>query len=244
MRALRGQRILVTRTAEDSAVWAAELGKLGAYAVVFPCIECETIDTPEVRDALAAAVPASDWLVFTSRRGIEAFAKLHPRPVPSTIKVAVVGPATAALARETFGRADVVAPEGTAASLGEALADAARGSGLLSLVVAENAGATLEKRLGEAGLESRRIDVYRTVPAAVGGHEPRALSALGVDNVFLASPSAVAGFIERVTLDRHADVFSIGPATSAAARRHGLEITGEARRPTLEGLVEALQCAT
>jgi uroporphyrinogen-III synthase len=36
-------------------------------------------------------------------------------------------------------------------------------------------------------------------------------------------------------------VYTIGPSTTAAAREAGLAVTAEAREPSLEGLVEAMQ---
>jgi uroporphyrinogen-III synthase len=243
MRALAGRRILLTRAAEDCAAWAEELAALGAEPVVFPCIECRTIDTAEAREAVADALPASDWLVFTSRRGVAALRALSAEPLAATLKIAAVGAATARYVREALGRdVDLVSEEGTAASLAAALKTRASAATRLLVVVAENAGDTIESTLAPTGATCLRVDAYRTLPAVRTG-APRALSTLGVDNVVLASPSAVAGFVQRVDIDVAARVISIGPATSAAARRHGLEITGEARRPTLEGLVEALQCA-
>ena len=85
--------------------------------------------------------------------------------------------------------------------------------------------------------------MYRTLP--VPEQRPRqAVSSLGVDAVFLASPSAVTGFVNRVWLDTTAEVFTIGPSTTEAAQAAGLEVTGEAARPGLQGLLEAMRCAT
>src|SRR5690606_37173508 len=114
---LAGRRILLTRSAEDSAAWAAELERLGAVPVVLPCITTEPIDTPELRAALAAAVAAADWLVVTSRRGAAAAAELlGAAPRPATLRVAAVGQATGEVAAERLGRVDAVGT-GTAAEL-------------------------------------------------------------------------------------------------------------------------------
>ena len=72
--------------------------------------------------------------------------------------------------------------------------------------------------------------------------EPRRpLSALRVDNVVLASPSAVTGFVQQVDVDVPVSVYTIGPSTTAAARKAGLDVTAEAREPSLEGILEAMQ---
>lgn len=251
MNGLAGRRVLLTREREDCAAWAAELESLGAVPVLFPCIECREIDTPELRERLAAELPCARWLAFTSRRGVAAFVRLRgragaqssPSSSPSPVRIAVVGPATARAA-QALGRADLDGgPGGTAASLGEALAPLLAPRDRVLIAVAENAGRTLEAAIASAGGECTRLDVYRTVPSPPGA--PRAASsALGADNVFLASPSAITGFVNRVRLDTTPGIFTIGPSTTAAARAAGLEVTGEAARPGLAGLVEAMRCAS
>jgi uroporphyrinogen-III synthase len=69
----------------------------------------------------------------------------------------------------------------------------------------------------------------------------RALSSLGADNIVLASPTAVTGFVHQVAVDVPAEIYTIGPSTTAAARAHGLAVTAEAREPSLEGVVEVMQ---
>jgi uroporphyrinogen III methyltransferase/synthase len=108
------------------------------------------------------------------------------------------------------------------------------------LALAENAGDTLAQALTAAGAVCTRLDVYRTVPVPAG-RERRPLSALRVDNVVLASPSAVTGFVHQVDVDVPVKVYTIGPSTTAAARRAGLIVTAEAREPSLEGILEAMQ---
>jgi uroporphyrinogen-III synthase len=67
------------------------------------------------------------------------------------------------------------------------------------------------------------------------------LSALRVDNVVLASPSAVTGFVHQVEIDVAVAIYTIGSSTTAAARRAGLAVTAEAPDPSLEGILEAMQ---
>ena len=235
------RRVLLTRSEEDCAEWAERLARHGADSVALPCIRCEPIATPASKAALAAAVPSSDWLVFTSRRGVEAFVALEPPALPSQCRIAVVGGATGEAAKAELGRVDVVGG-GTAAALGGTLVDL--GELILHprvlLAVAENAGDTLERTLEAAGATCTRVAVYRTVPApAVEPRRP--LSALRVDNVVLASPSAVTGFVHQVEIDAPVSFYTIGPSTTAAARRAGLPVTAEAREPSFDGILAAMQ---
>jgi uroporphyrinogen-III synthase len=244
VRPLAGQRILLTRAEEDSAAWAEQLSALGAVGIVFPCIRRETLVTDSLRQALASAMTDAAWLVLTSRRGVAALAALYERPVPPSVRVAVVGPSTAEAASAMLGRVDLIGAGATAASLAETLRErhgAELRGALAVLALAENAGDTLERRLAPLGVRCRRFDVYRTVPAPPATPK-RALSTLGADNVFLASPSAVTGFVHQVEIDAGTPIFTIGPSTTAAARAGGLAVTAQAREPSLKGLVEAMQC--
>jgi uroporphyrinogen-III synthase len=51
----------------------------------------------------------------------------------------------------------------------------------------------------------------------------------------------VTGFVHLVDVDAAVNVYTIGPSTTAAARRAGLAVTAEAREPSFEGLLEAMQ---
>ena len=241
MNAAPRRRVLLTRSEEDNAEWAQKLAERGAEPVALPCIYCEPIDTPALRAGVAAAAANADWLAFTSRRGVDAFASLHPA-MPARAHVAVVGAATATAARARLGRVDLIGRDGTAASLGVTLV---RDGDLkdrphVLLALAENAGDTLERALTAAGARCARFDVYRTIPAPPAATK-RAMSALGADNVVFASPTAVKGFVQQVSVDVAVNVYTIGPSTSAAARAAGLVVTAEAREPSLEGILESMQ---
>ena len=279
MSSLAGRRVLLTREEEDCAAWAAEIEGLGAVPVIFPCIECRDIDTPELRARLTRELSRARWVAFTSRRGVAAFARLRggsgrdterdpgrvpgqgqrpgsgpgpgtgPDALPDGLRVAAVGPATARAAAAAFGRVDLAGAAaeaggaGTAASLADALAPRLGPCDRVLAVVAENAGRTFEEAIRSAGRACFRLDVYRTRPAPERPCK-RAASALGADVVLLASPSAVTGFVNQVRLDSAPGIFTIGPSTTEAACAAGLEVTGEAPRPGLGGLLEAMRCAT
>ena len=240
---LAGRRILLTRAAEDSAAWRAELERLGAEAVALPCIAPEPLDTPELRRALAEALASADWLVFTSRRGVEAAARLGAAAhVGPSVRTAAVGTATARAVEEAFGRPALIGA-GTGERLAEALVqEAGVGHGQrVVLAVATGARSALEERLAAAGAEVTRLEVYRTAAVPPAARKV-ALSALGVDAIVLASPSAVTGLLNQVEIDAPAAVYTIGPTTSAAARASGLNVTAEAREPSFPAVLEAIRC--
>jgi uroporphyrinogen-III synthase len=239
------RRILVTRSADDCALWTRALCEQGLSAIELPCITTELIDEPGGRELLDYTEERADWLVFTSRRGVEAAATLatrHPGQADKP-RIAAVGAATGEAAREQLGRIDFVGRGGTARSLADELIVrlGREAPARLALLLAENASSVLEERLREAGHVCERLNVYRTI--AVPRTEPRrAISSIGADTVFLASPTAALGFVNQVELDIDTEIYTIGPTTTAAAEKLGLPVTGQAREPSLEGLLEASKC--
>ncbi len=244
MRSLSDRTILVTRSAEDAPAWVEELSGRGARTVVFPCIARQPIRDPETAAALGAALDTADWLVLTSVQGAHGVAERVGARRVAGARGAVVGEVTELAAREALGRVDLVAPNGTGRSLATSLAqeirDALRAESTRVVAAgAENARLDLEEVLGPLGVEVQRIPVYRTVPATV--QEPRQdLGALGVDTIFLASPSAVAGLLARAVVPDAAHIITIGPSTSEAARAAGLRVDGEAAARSLEGMIEVI----
>jgi uroporphyrinogen-III synthase len=239
--------VLLTRAAQDAADWAEALAADGAEVKLLPCIRTEAITGPALAARLRAALKQADWLVFTSRRGVDALADLLAEPLPAGLKIATVGQATAARVRERFGRHEAAAGDdirvgsGTGATLGRELAaepGIRAGAGCV-LALAENAGDALERALIGAGAFVERFDVYRTLPAAA--LEPKLrLSAMACDTVVLASASAVTGFDNQVNVDLAAQIVTIGPSTSAAVRELGWPVAAEAREPSLAGIIDCL----
>jgi uroporphyrinogen-III synthase len=237
---LRGRRLLITRSAEDSAEWESLLAAEGATPIVFPCVRSEPLGDAGLAARVTAAIADADWLICTSRRGVDRVAELAGYALPKRLRLAAVGAATAARFREQFGRCDLVG-QGTAAALGSLLAGrldpgpAAR----CVLALASNAGPDLASRLAAAGAVVKRFDLYRTVPARpVDPRRP--LSGLGCDTVIFASPTAVAGFANQVAVDKAGVFVTIGPSTSQAVRERSWEVAAEAREPSLSGIIASM----
>jgi uroporphyrinogen-III synthase len=243
MSGLEGCNVLLTRTQEDSAAWAGPLSEAGAAVTQLPCIRTEINDDEATRDALNHALFAADWLVLTSRRGVDAVCALVPdSAISPRTRIAVVGAATAAAASAKLGRVDCVGASGTAAGLGDEIAGHAqfrRGQRCVAPLAA-NAGPALENRLIAAGADCIRIDVYRTIPEPPAA-ERQSLAALDVDAIVFSSPTTVTGFLNQVDIDCAYRAFSIGPSTSAALRRAQLTIAGEAGEPSIAGIVNVIR---
>lgn len=234
-------RIVLTRTAEDCESWAAGLQARGLHSVSLPCIETAVLESATLRIALNAALADADWLVVTSQRGATSLARLLDQSLPAQLRIAAVGRSTADRAKALFGRTDMIAQTSTAAGLADELAAQLNsGPAKIVLALAENAGDVLTDTLQRAGAQCCRFDVYRTIPAAAR-NQRQTLSELGGDIVFLASPSAVLGFVNQVAIDDTARLVSIGPSTTAAIERAGLPVFAQATKPSLAGMLDAIK---
>ncbi len=247
MKSLAGRRILITREADDSRRWAHRLISAGAVPIVFPCIMCETITDSETIARLRAELATCDWIVLSSVRGVEALAQLVDddivrQPITeSRVRVAAVGPSTAMATSLRFGRVDLVAKRATGSALGADLGARLAGTDQRVLVVGAEGGRTdVESALAAAGVAFTRVDIYRTLPVPPA-RARRDLAADGVQDILLASPSAVSGLCNAAAIPASARIITIGPTTSSAARAAGLDVWAEARQPSLEGMLEAIQ---
>jgi uroporphyrinogen III methyltransferase / synthase len=211
-------RVVLTGTREGSERLAAELAR-GApelEVAVCPLVRMEPLAGPPLR------VDGYDWLLLTSRSGVEALFRRLEGPLP---RVAVVGPGTAEALRERGVEPTFVARRSTQEGLADELP---RPHGRVLFAGAEGARDVLVRRLG-----ADFVPLYRTV-------ELRPARFPEADLVVLASASAARGFARR-GLDL--PCVSIGPVTSDEARRHGLHVAVEAESQDRDGLVRAVKLA-
>jgi uroporphyrinogen-III synthase len=273
---LAGKRVLVTRTREQASVLSARLQELGAIPVEFPTIR---IVPPQdwrgldgaLRRLYAASDGGYDWLVLTSVNGVhiccQRLQTLGYKPgelqTKQHIRIATIGPATAA-ALEPYGlHADLVPDEyiaeGVAAAL---LADAQqRGVALTGqrflLARAAEARKVLADDLHQAGALVDDVPAYFTVPVASddarGQEILRLLREQQLDILTFTSSSTVRNFVawlkscgqetDAAQLEQALSkivLASIGPVTSQTARELGLHVNCEAREFTIDGLVHAI----
>ena len=209
-------RVALTRAAGGNDELARRLAAAGLEPVECPLIAIEPLPGGPLD------LDPYDWLVLTSRHGVEALAA---RGWTGEIRVAAIGPGTAATAGE-YGLEPELVP------------DVSTQEGLLALFPAEPgrvlfAGAEDARDLLARELGADVVALYRTVPLAPDVFPP-------VDLVALASASAARAF---AALGLPTPVVSIGPVTSAAARDSGLAVVAEAETHDLDGLERAARVA-
>ena len=266
---LQGKRILVTRTREQASAFSERLRTLGAEPIEFPTIRIvPPSDWRELDRALLRAVQQPDayaWIVFTSVNGVtitlDRLQALGYAPAQvQHIRIAAIGPATAA-ALERYGlHATLVPNEYIAESVASGLiAEASqRGTSLagqtILLARAAEARRILVDSLRQAGAIVEEVAAYFTETVSRDDAQGRAVLDLlqqnQLDIITFTSSSTVRNFLswlrsyasESNQLVSHisAKVACIGPITAQTARELGLHVEIEASQFTIAGLAEAI----
>jgi uroporphyrinogen III methyltransferase / synthase len=255
-RPLFGRRIVVTRTREQASELSRQLQERGADVLEIPTIRTVPPTQREVLAEVLLGLGSYDWLVFTSPNGVNAFFEYFFKAFEDLrdiggVRIAAVGPATAARLKELHLKVDVMPREYVAAKVADALAKYESIENLKILLLrAEVANPELPKKLEEMGAIVDDVACYKTVAETEDRNGAAArLIEEGADWITFTSSSTVEHFNARFNLKelaaRHPQIklASIGPETSKTLVSLGLAPAVEAKEHTIEGLVKAIQSA-
>jgi uroporphyrinogen-III synthase len=234
---LAGRRIAVTRP--DAGELGAELSALGATVVHVPLIEiAEPLDGGAALRRALARLDAFDWLVVTSANGARRAgpaAADHP-----AVRLAAVGPATAAALAEAAGRdVDLVPALAQAEGL---LAEFPRDPARVLLAQADRARTVLADGLAAIGHAVECVTAYRTAVRAPTPAEVEQLR--DVDVVVLASGSAAEGWAAAAGGSSRAAVVALGPVTAAAAAKRGVTVAHVSSSPGARAVADVVVTVT
>lgn len=252
---LLGKGVVVTRAREQASGLAAQLTELGADVVQFPTIAIHPLEDYSELDTIVAAIAEGDayhWLIFTSVNGVRFFWRRLLRAgwdarILGGVRVAAIGPATAAALRERGIVPDFVPDRYVAESVAQGLLERGVAGRRVLLPRAREAREVLPDVLRKAGALVDVIPVYETVPAAVRREDVLERLAEGrIHCVTFGSSSTVENFLSLIpadTLRRYPDVklAAIGPITAATLGKHGLPCDIRPEEFTIPALVEALK---
>jgi len=252
-RPLFGQRVVVTRARAQAGPLVQQLTELGAQVLELPVIKIVPPTNHEDIVDVLLGLNGYDWLVFTSPNGVSAFFEMFFKRFQDLrdiggVRLAAVGPATAAQLRQLHLQVDLMPREALGVQIAREFARFESMENLrVCLLRAEKAGRDLPQALEDLGAIVDDVAVYRTVAET---EDPAGAEALlrqnGADWVTFTSGSTVEHFHARFNLPELLQQFpqmrlaSLGPETSKTLAALGLQPAVEAREHTTEGLVAAL----
>ena len=242
---LSGISVLVTRPAGQAAGLVEPLEARGATVFSLPAIEIAPPLDPEALDEALRNVGSYDWVVATSVNGVQALGDRRQAlglrmETFDGVKLAAVGPSTAAAFRQAFREPDAVPQEFVGERVAEAMGDV-RGKRFL-LARADIARKDLPERLRAMGAEVDDVAAYRIVRPSPDGPLPE----VAPDWIALTSSSGVIGTRDALAAGgkeewmRSARLACIGPLTAATVLELGYEVEVMAEAHTILGLVEAI----
>ena len=248
-RPLFGKRIVVTRTRKQASALSDRLRDLGADVIELPTIRIEPPKELLEFGELVRDAHTYDWLIFTSPNGVEAFFEMFYKIFKDAreiggVRIAAIGPATAAKVREYHLTVDLLPEEYVAESVIAAFKKEGDVENLKILIArAEKARDVLPESLSKLGAIVDVAVAYRTVPETedVSGGMAR-FREEGADMVTFTSSSTVENFLAlKLPLPAGLNVASIGPVTSRTAQELGLTVDAEAKVFDIPGLVAAIR---
>ncbi len=253
-RPLLGRRIVVTRMRDQASQLSQQLFDLGAEVLEIPTIKIVDPDNKMAMLEALQGIGAYDWLVFTSSNGVAAFFGYFFKAFDDlraigNLRIAAVGPSTAARLKELHLKVDVMPEQYLAAKVAKAINEFESVENLKFLLArAQVANPDLRQTLEEMGGIVDDVAFYKTAPETedINGAAAR-LTESGADWLTFTSGSTVENFHARFDLPKLLKQFpaiktaSIGPETSKALAALGLKPTIEAKPHTIDGLVKAIR---
>jgi uroporphyrinogen III methyltransferase/synthase len=247
-RPLFGKKIVVTRTREQAGALSRGLADLGADVMELPTIR---IEYPEDRVGFAEGVTHAheyDWLVFSSPNGVEKFfdaffATYEDARSLGNPRIAVIGNGTAQKVKEYRFAVDLIPEKFVAEGLVEAFGNESIENLTVLWVRAEEARDVIYDGLTALGGIVDECIAYKTVPET---EDPTGAAARfteeGADLVTFTSASTVENFFKLgLPWPEGCAAGSIGPVTSEALRKQGVEPAFEAKQHDIPGLIQAVR---
>jgi uroporphyrinogen III methyltransferase/synthase len=241
---LFGRKIIVTRARDQASELSEKLRGLGADAIEFPVIELQPPADYGPLDGAIERLERYDWLIFTSVNGVRFFLDRldsSSRDLRSLrARICAIGPATRRAIESLHLKVELTPSEYVAESLVQAFKSIDLSGKRILIPRAAVARDVIPVELAKLGAQVDVVEAYRNVPPdgarESAAHLPKA------DWITFTSSSTVTNYVQIAGLEslRGVRVASIGPVTSATARRLGVQVDVEANPYTIDGLIAAL----
>ena len=240
-RPLFGKRYLIPKIGKSSTGLKKLLQKQGAAVQE---IQAGTVVNTK-KSFVAEELKAVDWLIFTSKNGVEAFFKnlsesgLDVRNLAGC-KIASIGKKTAEVLKKYGIYADLIPAEFHSDALADALRKNLSGGEKVWYLKAEHADSHLQETLNGI-CEFEEVVVYEN--QEVKPDLSKLQDWKEYDGVIFTCASSAERLIAVLEKGWEKELcsYSIGPKTTACLKKYGIENVIEAERADYEGIVEIIK---
>jgi len=249
---LTGKRILITRAHDQASEFATKLRNLGAEVIEFPTIEIAPPRSRKELDQAINGLKSYDWIIFTSANGVNFFwqrlaDKKKGLSLPSSLKVAAIGPATTKKLKEKGIRVAYKPKEFIAEGILKGFKKMDLKGKRILLARAKNARDILPKGLRKMGSEVDVVEAYRTVKPRGGSKRlGQILRGERIDAITFTSSSTVNHFVELLKAEDLTELLKgitiacIGPVTARTVKDWGLKVQIQPKQYTIPALTRAI----
>ncbi len=245
---LSNRKLLVTRASHQAPEMSSLIRERGGVPVEFPVIRIASPDSWEPVDRAIQQLSTFDWLVFTSRNGVDQFFE-RMNTVQSAEgqgaipPIAAIGPKTAEAVRTHGSDVELQPSEYRAEQLASELNNTLSPSSSLLVARSNVARPVLTDELSKQGHTITEVHPYHL--KRNDQHDDNTLTYLrntSLDLLTFASSRTVSNFMEIIEMQelshlRQVPAACIGPITAGTAREAGLEIVAVPDDYTVEHLV-------
>ena len=252
-RPLCGNKIIVTRAAEQAGEFSAKLAARGATVLECPTIRLVGPESWQLLDLAIRELSSYDWLVLTSGNAVRFFFQrmdalgLDARAL-ACCRICAVGPKTADEIRSFGIKPDLVPADYKAEGVIDEFSRLDMHNTRVLFPRADKARDVIPRELKRMGAHVDSPVAYRNIfPERLPPETLFALEKRSVDCITFTSSSTVKNLAamlgEELMLDmlKGVAVASIGPITSKSCRDLGLKVDIEPQSYTLDSLADALE---
>lgn len=188
---LCGQRIWVTRPANQAARLMQLLSAAGAAPLALPLLEIAPARDPAQVKTVLANLVRFDLAIFVSPTALDMTLASMDAPWPAALPIAVIGPGSLRLARQ-HGFGQIISPPTQFDSEGLlALPELQRMAGRRVLILRGDGGRdVLPAGLAARGAEVTLLNVYRRQPPALNANALASELGDGCDGIIISSSEA------------------------------------------------------
>lgn len=237
---LKRVKVLVPRPIGQADDFSNKLEKLGAEPILFPLISVEAINKKEVKSTYEAT--DFDWIIFTSTIAVQFFFNVV-KPEEVTSKIAVVGTSTKKAIEELGLKVSFIPSAATAKKLVKEI-PLNKGEKVF-IPRSKIAGTAIVDTLKKRGIVVTELSTYNNVSVDYTQEQIEEVLAQNINVITFTSPSTVENFVAllrkyKIKLGAQ-HIVTIGPSTTAAAKKMRLEVDKTAETHNVDGLIETIE---